>query len=294
MDQAENHRSPGQHREHRSDQDDSSSSTDFSDFLDVTVVVANTGEQMLMQRSGEDLQATFEMPLIESPYETSKLFRRRLCAFFGISANTYLTLTTSLGDEASGCCCMIDVLEVIGDACAVGVSFECVDWKKMGSKFKEVCLDPGVARFLQSYLSNKVVPEPNLSLTPWRRVGFFGSFFPRLLDLIRETGLELTGRPEQVHVGSCSTIFEIPTNEDTLFAKIGFTGNNEPRITKAITELFPDETPKVFATDDQLEVMISGDHGQSVHNKYIVITEDKPLMDSSEIKQLRLSTVPYT
>lgn len=179
------------------------------------------------------------------------------------------------------------VLEVTDNATVdVCAPFAWVDWRASHLDFDLSCPHPHIGRFLVSYLSNKDVEEIKLASTPWRRLGFYTTVLPRIEKLVSDADYEVKGKPEQVHFGILSTIHKIPTNEGFLFLKIGFKGNGEPQKTKVITDLFPDDTPRMLGVDVELEVILCEDHGPSLDALYFVRRSERPPLTSSEIKTL--------
>lgn len=115
---------------------------------------------------------------------------------------------------------------------------------------------------LGNWLSEAVsgcVPDSRL---PWARPGWFAAASAWAVSCIEAAGISVTGSAKQVSTSLWSTVMSIPAAAGLVYFKAPARPFwHEPGLTELLSRQFPDNIPRVLATDDQLHYLLMHDFG---------------------------------
>jgi fructosamine-3-kinase len=124
-------------------------------------------------------------------------------------------------------------------------------------------LSPRDRELLELVFSDRPPPER----PPWARPGWFSEASAWIEDVLAENGRQATGPVEQVSSWCISSILRAPTAEGMVFFKATARSPlfvDEGSVTRELSRLFPENVPRVIATDSERRWMLLDDFGPVV------------------------------
>lgn len=106
------------------------------------------------------------------------------------------------------------------------------------------------------------------SHSPWYQDGWLDEVQAWVQQVLQAQGYEITGPLDQMHIYVWSTVIRIPTNNGTVFFKAtALYSAHEAALVARLSQLQPESTPHLIASDPERGWMIMTDAGQRLREQ---------------------------
>lgn len=236
-------------------------------FHFVTIVSQN-GHRVLMEqlRTGRLSVHNFQLNPRIDPCRSAEM-SEELCSRLGIRA--HLRMVERKSFNARGTLSLV-IFEITTEV-HVSAPFYWLNWDDAIDRFIkvceveiEMCRDLVVAGFFLNFLLIGSLSVDRCESKEWYALCYHKRIRPWIEKGVRDSGHSMTGSPTQLYFKTTSVIYRVPADQEFLYFKATSKGSKEAIRTKAIVEVFPEQTPKLLQAYPQIEAILMRDFGATL------------------------------